>query len=177
VSSFLDAFDVDQTKLDVIDEAVRQAPYRNDKRICICGHQMSKHNEETSACKPGRFECPCQRKQAVIEVPDTRYFMSRSLGSGEKHALTRGIFLARQGMGDTFDEKAKWLVDMVCENPACKQETKLYPVRCDLDFFRIYDSSKDQGVTMFYCEDCRAIYTDSNEAIEIKRAALIQKNT
>lgn len=177
MSSFLDAFDVDQTKLDIIDEAVRQAPYRNDKRICICGHQMSKHNEETHKCRPGRFDCECRRMLPVIEVPDTRYFMSRSLGSGEKHALTRGIFLARQGMGEIFDEKAKWLVDMVCENPSCGKPTKLFPVRCDTDFFRIYDSAKDQGVTMFYCETCRQSYSDSDEAVNVKRTKLIQNNT
>ena len=177
MNSFLDALDVDQEKLERIEAAVRQAPYRNDKRICICGHQMSKHNEVTNKCVPARFECPCQRKHPVIEVPDTRYFMSRSLGSGEKHALIRGIFLARQANKAVFDEKSKWLVDMVCENPSCKKETQLTPIRCDTDFFRIYDTSKDQGITMFYCEDCRAIYTDSNEAIEIRRAALIQKNT
>jgi len=175
--SFLDAFDVNQDELELIDKAVRQPPQRNDRRICICGHPVSRHDKETRACRPARFDCPCRRLHPVIEVPNTRFFLSRTMGSGEKHALTRGIFMARQAMGDDFDERAKWLVELQCENPECKQPTKLYPVKCDTDWFRIYDADKEQGVTCFYCENCRNVYYDSDEAIEVKRAAMRAKNS
>jgi hypothetical protein len=175
--SILDSFDVDQDELELIDRAVRQPPQRNDKRICICGHPVSRHNEVTKACRPARFSCPCKRLHPVIEVPDTRYFLSRTLGSGEKHALTRGIFMARNAMGDDFEARAKWLVDMVCENPECRKPTKLFPIKCDTDWFRIYDSEKEQGVTCFYCESCRNIYYDSEEAIQAKREAMRLRNT
>lgn len=175
--SFLDAFDVNQEELELIDEAVRQPPRRNDRRICICGHSVSRHNEETKKCKPGRFDCPCKRLHPVIDVPNTRFFMSRTMGSGEKHALTRGIFLARQAMGEDFDEKAKWLVEMKCENPTCGAHTKLFPVMCDTDLFRLYDADKDQGVTLFYCESCREDYYDSEKAVAAKREAMRKRTS
>jgi hypothetical protein len=176
MSEFLDAFDVDQDKLELIDKAVSQPPRRNDRRICICGHPVSRHDSETGKCKPARFECPCKRKHAVLDVPNTRYFLSRTMGSGEKHALTRGIFLARRAMGEDFDERAEWLVELKCDNPACKADTKLYPIRCDNDWYRIYESDKDQGVTCFYCDKCREVYYDSDEAVAAKREALRRNN-
>jgi len=177
MSSFLDAFDVSQEKLGLIDKALAQAPRQNDRRICICGHAISRHNAETNHCKPARFDCPCKRKHPVLEVPNTRYFMSRTVGSGEKHALTRGIYLAQKAMEDDFSERAKWLVDLKCENPACGKDTKLFPVMCDTDWFRVYDSDGDQGVTAFFCESCREVYFDSEEATALKREALRKRNT
>lgn len=177
MSSFLDSFDVDQEKLELIDKAVSQPPRRNDKRICICGHPMSRHDKETKKCRPARFDCPCKRNHAVLDVPNTRYFLSRSQGSGEKHALTRGIFLARKAMGEDFDERAEWLVELNCENPSCGKPTKLFPILCDTDWYRIYDSDKDQGVSAFYCEDCREVYFDSEEANAAKREAMRKRTS
>ncbi len=186
MSSFLDAFDVDKQKLELLDKAIAQDPRQNDKRICICGHSMSRHkiNDYSGKmeCRPARFKCPCNRKHPVIEVPNTKYFLSRTAGSGEKHALTRGIYLSQKALGEEFDNNAKWLVDMCCENPACKAETKLYPVMCDPDGFRLYESrpdneNPDQGYTWFLCETCRDVYHDSEEATAVKRAALKTRNT
>jgi len=175
--SFLDAFDVNESDMKLVDEALRQSPRRNDKRICICGHSVSRHDDTTKLCRPSRFDCPCKRLHPVIEVPDTRYFLSRTLGSGEKHALTRGIYLARQAQTEEFDERAKWLIDMVCENPSCGAETKLFPVMCDSEGFRLYDSDDDAGVTAFYCENCREVYHDDDTAVQAKREALRTKNS
>lgn len=179
--SFIDSFDVDEEKMAVVDEALRQDPRSHDRRICICGHSMSRHDKITKACKPARFECPCKRVHPVIEVPNTRFFLGRTGGSGERHALTRGIFRAREAMGEDFDTKAKWLVDLKCENPACGKETKLYPVMCDEDGYRLYDrdsfgNCSDRGVTAFLCELCREIYTDSEEANIAKRQAMKDRN-
>ncbi len=174
----LDAFDVEKRKLELIDKALAKNPRKNDKRICICGHPLSRHDETNGmSCRPARFDCPCVRAVAVLEVPDNRYFLARNEGSGEKHALMRGIFMAQKGMPDRFDDEAKLLVELKCMNPACGNETNLFPVRCDVDFYRIYDSNKDQGVTMFYCETCREIYYDSDEAIAAKRQMIIKNNT
>jgi hypothetical protein len=177
MSAFLDSFDVDQDKLELIDKAVSQPPPRYDKRICICGHPISRHDPVTNICKPSRLDCPCKRKHAVLDVPNTRFFLAKTLGSGEKHALSRGIFLARKGMGEDFDTRAEWLVPLKCENPPCGKETKLFPVMCDPDGYRLYDAGKDQGVTAFYCEDCREVYFDSDEAIAAKREAMRKRNT
>lgn len=175
---FMDAFDVDERKLDLIDQVLAKNPRKNDKRICICGHPMSRHDETNDmSCRPARFDCPCIRPVAVLEVPDNRYFLGRNEGSGEKHALMRGIYMARKGMGERFDDEAKWIFDFKCMNPTCGKDTKVYPTRCDVDFYRIYDSDKDKGVTMLYCETCREVYFDSEEAVAAKRAMLIQRNT
>lgn len=172
--SFLDDFDVDPNRLDIFDQTIAQ--HRNqDKRICICGHRMTGH--KNGKCVPARFSCPCKKTQAVLEVPDTRFFLSRTTGSGEKHALIRGIYLSEKSMGVRFKQESKWLVEHKCENPACGKETKLFPVLCDTDMFRIYDSDPDQGVTAFLCETCRLVYFDSDEAIQAKRAALKHNNT
>jgi hypothetical protein len=176
--SFMDAFDIDEHKLELIDKTLAKNPRKNDKRICACGHPMSRHDADNEMhCKPARFDCPCRIPTAVLEVPDNRYFLARNEGSGEKHALMRGIFMARKGMQEKFDQEANWLIDFKCQNPTCGKDTKAYPVRCDVDFYRIYDSNKDQGITMFYCETCREVYYDSDEAIAAKRAMLIQRNT
>lgn len=184
--SFLDAFDVSQEKLEIIDKAIAQDPRQNDKRICICGHSMSRHkiSDVTGKmeCVPARFTCPCKRKHPVIEVPNTKYFLSRTNGHGEKHALTRGIYLSQKSLGDDFDKSAKWLVELKCENPSCGKETKLFPVMCDSDAYRIYETrpdgeNPDQGFTFFYCESCREVYHDSEEATAAKQAALIRRNT
>jgi hypothetical protein len=175
---FMDAFDVDERKLELIDKALAKNPRKNDKRICICGHPMSRHDAENDmSCRPARFDCACVRAIPVLEVPDNRYFLARNEGSGEKHALMRGIFMARKGMEERFEEEAQWLVEMKCMNPACGKDTKIFPVRCDVDFYRIYDSNRDQGVTLFYCEECREVYYDSDEAIAAKRAMMIKRNT
>ena len=180
--SFLDSFDVDKDQLDIISEAVTRTPRSNDRRICICGHPMSRHDSVTHACKPAALSCPCKRKVAVIEVPNTRYFLAKTTGSGMNHALARGIFMARNAMGEDFDERAKWLVELRCENPTCGKETKLFPIMTDEDGFRIYDTNtttnkcSDKGVTAFLCEDCREVYFDDPRAVEAKRNALRRNN-
>jgi hypothetical protein len=171
MSSFLDAFDVSEEKLELLDKTIAQDPRQNDKRICICGHSMSRHkrSEDTGRieCRPARFDCPCKHSRPVIEVPNTKYFLSRTLGSGEKHALTRGIFLSQKAIADEFNQNAKWIIDLKCDD--CGEETKVFPVMCDSDGYRLYEAKKDgkdpdQGYYYLYCAKCREVYTDSDEA-------------
>lgn len=185
MSPFLDDFDINPGKLDIIDRAIAQDPRQNDKRICICGHSMSRHKlREDSGkveCHPARFSCPCRRRHPVIEVPNTKYFLSRTAGSGEKHALIRGIYLSQKSIPEEFEQNAKWLVEHKCENPPCGKETKLFPVMCDSDGYRVYDTrpdgqNPDLGYTFFYCDTCREVYFDSDEAIAAKRENLRKRN-
>ncbi len=186
MSSFLDAFDVSEEKLEQIDKAIAQDPRQNDKRICICGHSMSRHKISPITgrmeCVPARFTCPCKRKHPVIEVPNTKYFLSRTTGHGEKHALTRGIYLSQKALGEEFDKNAKWLIELKCENPACGKEIKAFPVMCDADAYRVYehrsdDKNPDEGYTFLYCETCREVYFDSEEARAAKLEAMKRNNT
>lgn len=154
----MDDFDLDYDEVIDYNSAYKQEPRSLDRRICICGHAMSRHHfnqfEGTHYCKPGQLSCPCISPRAVIEVPNTRYFMRKSRGSGAKHALPRGIVASIEALGEEeFNGKKKWLVDPVCD--ICKQPAKYYPVRVTPTGETLTDDAEDQGVTAFKCSDCR----------------------
>ena len=154
----MDDFDLDYDEVSDYNAAYKQEPRSLDRRICICGHAMSRHHfnnyEGSHYCKPGQYACPCINPRAVIEVPSTRYFMRKSHGSGAKHALPRGIVASIQALGEEeFNAKKKWLVDPLCD--ICKQPAKYYPVRVTPTGDSIGDDEDDQGVTAFKCADCR----------------------
>jgi hypothetical protein len=154
----MDDFDLDYNEVSDYNAAYKQEPRSLDRRICICGHAMSRHHfnnyEGSHFCKPGQLACPCINPRPVIEVPNTRYFMRKSHGSGAKHALPRGIVASIEALGeDEFNSKRKWLVDPVCD--ICKEETKYYPVRVTPTGEAITDDAEDQGVTAFMCSECR----------------------
>jgi hypothetical protein len=72
-----------------------------DKRVCACGHPVSQHGEPYpgfQGCFPPKSECLCKSPKPVLEVSDKRFFTRRTIGWGEKHALSRGLFgLVRSG--------------------------------------------------------------------------------
>lgn len=165
----LDMFGINKEEAISINEALAANPRRNDRRICICGHSFSRHDAVTNVCNPVSFECACKRKHAVIEVKNTRYFIARSIGSGEGHALVRG-YMASQAAIPDFDDSVVWLAELKCENKKCGKPTMLYPVRTDEYGYRLYDSDDDRGVSGILCEECRTIYWDSEEAQSVRRA-------
>lgn len=155
----MDEFDLDLDEVSMANAAYKQEPRSLDRRICICGHAMSRHhfNDYTGGhyCKPGQLSCPCATPRPVIEVPNTRYFMRKSHGSGAKHALPRGIVASMEALGEEeFTSKRVWLIEQKCD--VCKQETKLYPVRVSQDGHYLTDDKEDQGLTYFWCAECRA---------------------
>jgi len=98
-------------EVDDADEALREKGPR-DRRICACGHGVSRHTENYGAvyCKPARMECPCKKVRPVLETNDTRAFLRKTDGMGVQHALTRGIAAAiKRG------KSAKWLVELKCD--------------------------------------------------------------
>lgn len=153
----MDEFDLDSAEVAEYNEVYRQDPRSTDRRICICGHSMSRHhfNDYTGGhdCKPGQLSCPCINPRPVIEVPNTKFFMRKSQGSGAKHALPRGIFAAIEKLGEDFNEQKKWLVDEICD--FCKEPAKFYPVRVTPTGEILSDSDEDEGVTAFVCAECR----------------------
>jgi hypothetical protein len=72
-----------------------------DKKVCVCGHPVSQHGEPYpgfQGCFPPKSECLCKSPKPVLEVSDKRFFTRRTIGWGEKHALSRGLFgLVRAG--------------------------------------------------------------------------------
>lgn len=162
-------FDINEDEVNSINDALAANPRRNDRRICVCGHSFSRHDLATKECNPVSFSCPCKRQHPILEVKNTRYFIAKSAGSGEAHALVRGYVASKNAIPD-FEESVVWLADLKCENPECGKPTKLYPVRTDEAGYRLYDSDDDRGVNAILCEDCRTIYWDSEEAIKVRKA-------
>lgn len=83
------------------DEAIRVDQHltnrpRGDKRICLCGHSVSRHDLtlERPSCVVGKQFCPCRKIQPVLVVEDTRPFIRKTDGASVLHALTRGIAAA-----------------------------------------------------------------------------------
>lgn len=154
----MDEFDLDPNQVTMMNEVYKQDSRSLDRRICACGHAMSRHRLNTItgryACKPGQLSCACINQRPVIEVPNTRYFMRKSMGSGAKHALPRGVAASAEALGDEFTEKKKWLIDEVCD--LCGEESKFYPVRVTATGTILDDDQEDEGVTAFYCASCRA---------------------
>ena len=66
---------------------------QRDKRVCLCGHPISRHTSIAGLvmCKPTRMDCPCKKVRAVLTVQDTRVFLRKTEGSGVLHALGRGM--------------------------------------------------------------------------------------
>lgn len=163
-------FDINEEKVSQINKDLADSPRRNDRRICICGHSYSRHNE-AGECKPVSFKCKCKMMHPVIKVENTRYFIARSVGSGDGHALVRGYVASKQAIPD-FDEKVEWLAELKCQLPKCGKPTKLFPTRVDELGYRLYDSDDDRGYNVILCEDCRNLYWDCEEAQQLRRQSI-----
>lgn len=154
----MDEFDLDLDEVNEINDVYKVDSRSHDRRICICGHAISRHHynhhENAHYCKPGQLSCPCIQATPVLEVPNTRYFMRKSLGSGKMHALSRGVAASIVALGDEFTEKKKWLVDEVCQ--ICKEPSKFYPVQLTKDGKMLLPvGDEDEGLTAFLCSACR----------------------
>lgn len=154
----MDEFDVKSADVKEINDIYRIDPRSRNRNICICGHSTSRHRFDASLnihiCKPGQLACPCIAMRAVIDVPNTRYFMRKSVGSGAKHALVRGVSASIEALGaEEFEEKRTWLVPAECD--ICHEPAKYYPVRIALGGTPISDNDPDTGVYAFMCEKCR----------------------
>jgi hypothetical protein len=81
--------------------------------------------------------------------------MRKSIGSGAKHALARGVAASIEALGEEFTQKKEWLVDELCD--VCKEPSKFYPVQVTQDGTPLMPEDEDQGVTAFLCSKCREI--------------------
>lgn len=88
---------------------------RKDRRVCLCGHPVVRHNEYAGvlSCKPTAMICPCKKIKPVLESDDIRPFLRKTEGSGALHALTRGIASAV-----STEHKVTWLINLVCDRCA-----------------------------------------------------------
>ena len=137
----------------VMQEAKEKAETKSDRRICSCGHPIRNHSSTTTgevSCKSGRLFCPCIVKNPVIKVPDTRFFMRKTLGNGAMHALSLGIYAAIQSDPNNAN-KLEWIDGNVCGR--CKNEGVLvYPTNLTRQGV-VMDTPAE--FTLLLCEDCR----------------------
>lgn len=80
------------------------------KYVCLCGHAMNKHSETAGSfmCVTAKHYCPCLHPIPVLNVQDTRYFMTKTYGYGRRHALASGLYrLGRVGKWAVWLEKPR----------------------------------------------------------------------
>ena len=145
-SSALSAMQLTTPYLDEVDKRPKQKPLSRD--ICICGHSVNNHKDFGDGqliCTPAKQFCPCERLLPVIEVENTKYFLRRTRGYGEKHALTMGLHhLTKNGFW------SRMLIEPIC-------------FRCEGTNLTIYPTPISRGnsvsygpspLNVFLCLDC-----------------------
>lgn len=108
-----DGLDFGLEEVEQVRENQDERRWVKDPRVCSCGHGIVRHKfvESRNAwvCEPARMSCPCKQKEPVLEVQDTRDFLSKTRGHGASHALALGIAIAQKK-----DHWVRWTVDKVC---------------------------------------------------------------
>jgi hypothetical protein len=119
-----------------------------NRLVCVCGHAMNKHSEFNPglwSCHTARMYCPCERPRAVVEVSDTRYFMTKSRGYGAQHALSTGLSKLHEKGGTS-----KLIIEpncFRCEEP----RTPLLPAAFDREVRLVFKPGQLNGL---FCHDC-----------------------
>ena len=146
LSSALSAMQLSTPYLDEVDKHPKQRPL--SREVCICGHSVNNHKDFGDGqliCAPGKQFCPCQRLLPVIEVENTKYFLRRTRGYGEKHALTLGLHhLTKHGFW------SRMLIEPICFK--CKSTSvSIYPTPISRGNTVSYGPSP---LNVFLCIDC-----------------------
>lgn len=146
VGDALDRLGIDDAEIQTHRSDIRRKEY--DRQVCICGHAMNKHSEFSSGmwqCHTARMYCPCERPKAVVEVSDTRYFMTKSRGYGAKHALSTGLSRLKERGGTS-----RLIIEPLCF--VCQREiTPLLPATFDRQRRLIFKPGPLNGL---FCHDC-----------------------
>ena len=151
-SDFFSNFAVSPEEAEAALVATDRSYQARDGRICSCGHPVSKHSTISStgetSCKPGLLLCKCEYLYPVIEVPNTRYFMRKSLGNGADHALMLGIAAANKA--NPFPEvEMVFLIEGRCQ--FCQKEAKVAPAHSTKSKIIMHEPTTHN---VMLCEDC-----------------------
>ena len=119
-----------------------------DRRICVCGHAMTKHTVYSGVvdCKPSALRCPCKKPRPVLEVDDTRVFLRKTEGSGAMHALARGMYSSIHA-----GKSVKWIIELACDRCGEKAENVI-PVPVTQSG---YGADEATGFDALLCPTCR----------------------
>lgn len=141
-----------------------------DRRICACGHPMSRHRPNEFAerqtgivgahtCSMPRVGsvCSCKLPRAVLQVPNTKHFLMTGIKDGgpSGHALIRGIQSVKQKSLSEYSD-IEWLIPVKCDRCG-SEDVRVTPVgvfitREPKELDRINGGG---DTTIFLCDDCR----------------------
>jgi hypothetical protein len=129
-------------------EQLAKSRIGRDKRVCVCGHPMSRHSlnpRGAVVCKPTAMYCPCKEKRAVLEVEDCRDFLFKTAGSAKFHALGRGITASVEK-----GHEITWIIDIRCDR--CGEEKPIVPVAVSQNGMTRDEAT---GYDALLCRECR----------------------
>lgn len=146
----LDSFGISIDEMDQYMESQRTGLRNPDRYICICGHQMARHESSGGhiSCVVSRSWCLCTEPIAVLDPEQVNPFRFSTTGYGQKHALSKGIHALIKG-----GKKATWLIEVCCFRCE-KTEKPVLPVALNQSM-RITLSSGFKNA--FLCDDCIAL--------------------
>jgi hypothetical protein len=148
----LDRFNISKEDIDQVIRTSAERVVARDGRVCACGHPVGRHTEYAGlvSCKPARLECPCKKIRPAIDVPNTRYFMRKTIGNGKSHALLLGLRAAQVADPDSMSE-VEWLIPDKCDK--CGAEGKgAQPCNVTKTGMVI---DEPEGYDVFLCDECR----------------------
>lgn len=144
--SALSALQLSTHYLDEVDQRPKQKSL--SREVCICGHSVNNHKDFGDGqliCSPAKQFCPCSKLLPVIEVENTKYFLRRTRGYGEKHALTIGLhYLTKHGLW------SRMVIEPICFRCGATDLT-IYPTPISRDNTISYGPS---AVNAFLCLEC-----------------------
>lgn len=144
----------------VLEKKEKEKLNARDGRICICGHPAKYHKSDSAmnwVCSPGKQPCPCASMRPVIKVPDTRYFLRKSEGNGQLHALSLGIVscINSKRIGELTREewiaKIEWIIPNNCDKCGA-EDVRIFPTNVTEDGVVM---DKPSQFSVLLCEDCR----------------------
>jgi hypothetical protein len=163
----LAAMGVDVQKIDILDNS-KSNNKSVDRRICICGHSVDRHKDPSTpwpytpilktanpdglfTCQPNAMTCNCKKVIPVLLVSNPKYFLKKTDGHGELHALTRGI----RGLAKSENPTIEWLIEPQCRFCGCLgAENKIVPATFTPQGQLKVGQGSD-GYDAFICEKCR----------------------
>lgn len=152
---------------DAVKRFKKAAPTRagRTKEICICGHSINYHKEGLdggpSVCGPARMSCKCQRLRPVLLADNRRLFLHSTSGSGELHALGKGVLASLAA-----EAKVEWINGTLplcdkCEKPAeDPYPISLEPVYGDGVVVGYREGKKSHEYNSLLCKDCYETWID-----------------
>jgi len=126
----------------------RKSKAKRDRRVCLCGHGVSKHTTYNGilVCKPSAMTCPCKKINPVLEAEDTRMFLRKTEGAGPMHALSRGIYACLEA-----GKKVEWIVALECDR-CHATDKRVVPVPVTQNGF---SADYATGFDALLCDECR----------------------